>query len=46
MSYFGNHDKDQLLDILCDFLKHPDHTTADMMEVVTQAIERKEGGTL
>ena len=40
MSYFGNDDKDNLLEELEYYLK--EHTIEDLMQVVTYAVSNKE----
>ena len=40
MSWFGNADKDRLLEELEDFLES--HTVSELLEVVKAAVERKE----
>ncbi len=44
MSWFDNAAKDNLLEEVCRFLK--DHSIAALMEVITQAIYRKENDCL
>lgn len=41
MSWFGNADKDYLLEELEVFLER--HTVSELLEVVKAAVERKEG---
>lgn len=40
MSYFGNHEKDNLLEEIMDFLEH--HNISTLLEVVSYAVYRKE----
>lgn len=44
MSWFDNAEKDNLLEEVSMFLK--DHPVAELMEVITQAIDRKENDCL
>lgn len=44
MSYYGNTEKDNLLDVIRDFLKS--HTILELMIIVTDAIEDKENNCL
>lgn len=44
MSWFDNTEKDNLLDEVTRFLEN--HSIAELMEVITQAIDRKENDCL
>lgn len=44
MSYFGNPEKDDLLDVIREFLKS--HNIYELMLIVTYAIEDKENDCL